>query len=34
MHRRESCDEGRKSWASLQQRFEALKAVPYPPTPQ
>lgn len=31
MHPVTSCEEGRKSWALLQQRFQELAAIAYPP---
>jgi Virulence factor membrane-bound polymerase, C-terminal/Protein glycosylation ligase/O-Antigen ligase len=31
MHRPVSCDEGRQSWSVLQQRFDVLHAIAYPP---
>jgi Virulence factor membrane-bound polymerase, C-terminal/O-Antigen ligase len=34
MHRAKRCDDGRKSWAQLQQSFPVLSTVPYPPTPK
>jgi Virulence factor membrane-bound polymerase, C-terminal len=33
MHPWHRCDEGRKSWAQLQQNFPVLQSIPYPPTP-
>lgn len=33
MHRKERCDEGRKSWALLQARYPSLLAVDFPPAP-
>ena len=30
MHKPERCDEGRRSWAQLQERYPALRAVTYP----
>jgi O-antigen ligase len=34
MHKAPRCDEGRQSWAELQQQHAALRAIPYPPTPR
>jgi O-antigen ligase len=34
MHNPRSCDEGRKSWAQLQQNFPVLAPIPYPATPR
>jgi O-antigen ligase len=33
MHPASRCNEGRQSWARLQQNFPVLGAIPYPPTP-
>ena len=31
MHKVASCDEGRKSWGLLQEQFDMLRTIPYPP---
>ena len=33
MHSATRCDEGRKSWVQLQQNYQALRPIAYPPTP-
>jgi O-antigen ligase len=33
LHAPSRCDEGRKSWAKLQQNFQVLQPIPYPLTP-
>jgi O-antigen ligase len=33
MHATPRCDEGRAGWSAMQQQHDALRAIPYPPTP-